>query len=216
MKRFAVAVVAALAILALAILPAASAQKPHAASWSAGDQPVRTSAIGVGRKHRLPVGTRLRAHFSAPVKSYQWLRCNLTGAACKAIPGATHAYYVVTSADLGHSLRVRATLQGNTVAVSAPTQQVGLPLPVNTALPTIVDNGPGTLSAPLVGDSLTGTQGTWTGAVAFAYQWMDCNATGASCTPIAGATSAAYTIAASDAGHTIVFQVTAYNYQPAG
>ena len=36
-----------------------------------------------------------------------WMRCNLAGGACAAIPGATNPTYTVTNADLGHTLRFR-------------------------------------------------------------------------------------------------------------
>lgn len=202
-------------IVGLSYLPAASASRPHAASWSAGDATgVRTTTQAVA-KPGLRAGQKLTApRFAKRVLRYQWLRCGVTGKACRAIRGATHRTYIVRSADVGHRLRVRAVLQGDTVATAAPTAVVGLPLPVNTAIPTITDGGQGggTLAGPVVGDILSGSNGTWTNAVRFTYQWEDCDAAGASCAAIAGATSQTYTIASSDVGHTIVFQVTAYNF----
>src|SRR5271165_5586711 len=47
-----------------------------------------------------------------------------------------------------------------------------------------------------VGDVLTSTTGTWTGASSYAYQWADNGAN------IAGATAATYTPVSTDAGHT--------------
>ena len=40
---------------------------------------------------------------------FQWLRCDTTGAACAAIPGATGKSYTPTATDVGHTLRVRVT-----------------------------------------------------------------------------------------------------------
>ncbi len=54
-----------------------------------------------------------------------------------------------------------------------------------------------------VGQVLTSTSGTWTGATSFAYQWAGNTA------PIAGATAATYTPVSSDAGHTLTATVTA-------
>jgi RHS repeat-associated protein len=75
----------------------------------------------------------------------------------------------------------------------------------NTVLPAL--SGPAE-----TGVKMSVTTGTWSGgALAFAYQWEDCNASGGECTPILGATNAAYTPAPGDLGHTLVAQVAATN-----
>lgn len=211
-KLILAAVVALVALWAVALIASGA---NGAASWSAGDTTVHTQTLSVGRKDRLAVGTRLHVRVAQRVRSVQWLRCNTRGRDCKRIRGATHATYVVRSGDLGHSLRARVvTWQGNTIVLTAPTPQVGRPLPVNTALPTIADGGQGggSVSGPIVGDVLTGTNGTWQHAVRFTYQWEDCDANGQNCVPISGATSSTYTLQDSDVGDTLVFQVTAYNF----
>jgi hypothetical protein len=85
---------------------------------------------------------------------------------------------------------------------------------VNTAIPAITDGaqGGGSLSGPMVGDVLTGSDGTWQDAVRFTYQWEACDTAGANCLPISGATTQTYTLQNSDVGATIVFVVTAYNF----
>jgi hypothetical protein len=85
---------------------------------------------------------------------------------------------------------------------------------VNTVIPAITDGGQGggSMSGPIIGDVLTGSTGTWQNAVRFTYQWEDCDATGANCVPISGATTQTYTLQNSDVGGTIVFVVTAYNF----
>ncbi len=58
---------------------------------------------------------------------FAWLRCDTTGAACLAIGGATAKIYTVTTADVGHTLRVSVTARnssGATTATSAPTTVV--------------------------------------------------------------------------------------------
>jgi RHS repeat-associated protein len=45
----------------------------------------------------------------APSYSYQWQRCNATGGSCANVSGVTSASYLVTSADVGDTLRVVAT-----------------------------------------------------------------------------------------------------------
>lgn len=210
MKRLIVVACVAAVIAALAMIPVAGA------SSSSGG--VRSTTVAKAAANELRAGQRLRApKLGRHVKRYQWLRCGIKGKRCRVIQGATHRFYTVRTADVGHVLRVREVLQGNAVAVSAPTPLVGLPLPVNTAIPVITDGGQGggNVGAPtsvVVGDVLTGTNGTWNFAIRFTYQWMDCNASGASCTAIASATSSTYTVQSSDVGDTIVFQVTGYNY----
>jgi hypothetical protein len=59
--------------------------------------------------------------------SYQWLRCDQTGGSCTAIAGATKSSYALTSADAGHSLRVKVTASngnGSTSATTVPTAVV--------------------------------------------------------------------------------------------
>jgi RHS repeat-associated protein len=64
----------------------------------------------------------------------------------------------------------------------------------------------------VVGVRMATTNGSWSGSPAgYAYQWEDCNSAGEACTPIAGATNQNYTPSQSDAGHTLVAQVTATN-----
>lgn len=216
LKRLAVVAVIAAALLGLYLLPTAGASSPAAGAA------VATRTLAKAAANELRAGEKLIApRLGWHVRRYQWLRCGVTGHACKAIARATRRTYIVRAADVGHTLRVREVLQGNTIAVSAATAQVGRPLPVNTAAPTITDGGQGggNVGAPttvVVGDVLTGSNGTWTNAIAFTYQWLDCDTAGQNCTPIAGATSQGYTVASTDVGHTIVFQVTGYNYQPGG
>jgi len=77
--------------------------------------------------------------------------------------------------------------------------------PVNTSLPTVS----GTAQD---GQTLTASAGAWSGGpTGYGYGWQDCDAGGASCTPIAGASAASYTAQPSDVGHTLRVVVTASN-----
>jgi hypothetical protein len=62
-----------------------------------------------------------------------------------------------------------------------------------------------------VGQTLTGTTGTWTGTapITFTQQWQSC--AGASCSPIAGATGTTYVPVGLDVGKTLLLHVTASN-----
>ncbi|HZB22749.1 MAG TPA: hypothetical protein VE444_02790 [Gaiellaceae bacterium] len=59
--------------------------------------------------------------------SYQWQRCDQSGQNCANIAGATGANYVLTTDDVGRTIRVGVTAQnasGSSTAFSAPTAPV--------------------------------------------------------------------------------------------
>jgi uncharacterized repeat protein (TIGR01451 family) len=93
--------------------------------------------------------------------SYEWLRCTGGGLdSCSAIGGATRDVYLLGSADVGRTIRVRVTakngVQPDGVAVSAPTASV-------TAAPS--DGGMGGPGADMVlqlSQSTAGAQVTYT------------------------------------------------------
>jgi hypothetical protein len=87
-----------------------------------------------------------------------------------------------------------------TVASPPPAQP-----PVATAAPTIT----GTAA---VGQTLTEHHATWSHSPgASSVAWQDCNAWGASCTNISGASRQTYVVRSSDVGHTIRAVETATN-----
>jgi hypothetical protein len=62
--------------------------------------------------------------------SYQWQRCDASGASCSDLSGATAPTYTVQTADVNNRLRVRVTgtaASGSNSAVSQPTAQVTPP-----------------------------------------------------------------------------------------
>lgn len=77
--------------------------------------------------------------------------------------------------------------------------------PASTAAPTVS----GTAQQ---GQTLTAGNGTWSNSpTSFSYQWQRCNADGASCAAIAGATAKTYRLAPADVDHRVRVGVTASN-----
>jgi hypothetical protein len=139
--------------------------------------------------------------------SYQWQRCSSTGTSCAGIPGATASTYKLTTADGGHVVRstVRAT---NVNGVSQPAGSAGNKLVVDVPAAT---KAPHISGRARVGKKLSGGRGVWTYSPAFAYQWLRCNAHGASCKRISHATHAKYKLTKRDAKHRLRLRVTATN-----
>lgn len=83
------------------------------------------------------VGTAITGHDApwreTPFVARQWVRCDLVGANCVDIAGATGANYTVTDADLGHTLRFRnhATDTGGTNSSQSPLIEPYIPLEVH-------------------------------------------------------------------------------------
>ena len=141
--------------------------------------------------------------------TYQWRRCDASGANCTDIAGATGSTYDLTDADVGHTIRVVVIAHNDAGASNAATSaasQVVLVPPANTVAPAVS-------GSTKAGSTLTATQGTWAGSnpLAYSYQWRRCDASGANCVDIAGATGHTYTLTDADVGHAIVVVVTATN-----
>lgn len=82
--------------------------------------------------------------------------------------------------------------------------------PANVAPPTVSGFAE-------VGQTLTAAAGEWSGSpTTAARQWARCNAAGAGCAPIAGATGSTYTTGAIDVGATIRVQESVANASGAG
>src|SRR5207247_261988 len=107
--------------------------------------------------------------------TYQWQRCDQTGANCTPITGATTNHYTLTDQDAGSAVRVLVTASGPGVAgdaVTAATDAVIPAAPANTDLPQVVGQ-------PQADQTLAATTGTWSSVVStYAYQWLRCDGNG--------------------------------------
>ena len=148
--------------------------------------------------------------------AYQWYRCTSAGIDCTEVSGATSASYLLGAADVGSTIATVVTAANSggsstsaspvtAVVQSATPQPPNPPAPVNTAPPAISGSA-------VSGQTLTASDGTWSNSpTSYAPQWQRCDASGAGCSAISGASSASYTLGASDVGHTIAVTVTASN-----
>ena len=109
----------------------------------------------------------------------------------------------------------------------APRQQIGISQAKLIAKAGVRHIRAGLAPANAVAPALTGTvqvgqalaaqTGTWLSSpVSYTYQWERCDAAGANCAPIAGATTQSYVIAPSDAGSTLAVVVGALNAYGSG
>ena len=88
-------------------------------------------------------------------------------------------------------------------------------VPSQTSSPTLQ----GHVAHPFVGDTLTTSNGTWTGSpTKFTYQWDRCDAVGdrQNCVAIAGATNQSYTATSADVNHRLHANVMATNADGTG
>jgi hypothetical protein len=141
--------------------------------------------------------------------SYFWARCATNGKSCAAISGARSTSYLLTSADVGHTIRFVVAARngdGATPASSLPTAVITAGAkPVNTRPPSVS-------GTPQAGKTLTGDRGDWSNnPTAFSYAWARCAKNGASCAAISGARSTSYLLTSADVGNTIRFFVGARN-----
>jgi flagellar hook assembly protein FlgD/PKD repeat protein len=139
----------------------------------------------------------------------QWLRCGIHGTGCKAITGSTTSTYLLTAADLGHTIEVREIARNETgpsaAAFSNHTEIVTIPKPAGKKPPTIA-------GTPSEGANLTEEHGAWSGEpTEYRYQWLQCSESGTGCAPISGQTTQTYVTTAHDLGHTIAVEETAIN-----
>jgi hypothetical protein len=189
----------ATAVIQALIIPPANSSTPSI-SGTPVDNQVLTASPGVWTGQ------------PAPSFSYQWLQCDTSGASCAPIGAATGSTYTIVTADVGSTIVVAVTAtnsggsEGPVNSGATSVVQAAPVPPANTTQPSIS-------GSTVQGQQLSASAGVWTGqpAPTFSYQWLRCDSSGSSCSPIGGATGSAYTLVAADIGSTIVVAVTATN-----
>ncbi len=163
---------------------------------------------------------------------YEWEDCNSLGGDCTTIPGARSQSYTPQDSDIGFTLEAVVIAQDNAGVVSS-AESGATKYPVVEAAPELTfydgvetpnwpvlsDNGVPVDSfsaAPVVGDRLSVTSGTWISDTtpSISYKWEDCATTWSAedtCTLIPGANAATYTVGEGDVGSILVVDVTATN-----
>jgi autotransporter-associated beta strand protein len=145
-------------------------------------------------------------------RSYQWKRCDNTGANCTKISGATSNTYTPVGGDAGSTLRVVETATKFGYSDASSTSAAS-PIVANGNFSTsiaVAVNG-----TPTVGTASTLTAGSYTPTpTGSSYQWRLCNSGGTGCADISGATNPTYTPVATDVGLTlrVVETVSATGY----
>jgi hypothetical protein len=138
--------------------------------------------------------------------AYQWYRCNLRGAKCSTLRGATRSTYTAVAADAGHTLALSVHAADSTGTATAYSSLVGLVAPA--AGPLAARAQPLLDGVPAAGRELRVGEPVLTGkAASTAYSWLRCTVAVRSCAAIAGADKAAYTVTTADSGHALVAAV---------
>jgi hypothetical protein len=109
-----------------------------------------------------------------------------------------------------------ANSQSSTTLSFTSTQDYYMPSAfflVSDEAPAINTGLPSTSGTPRAGSTLTADRGSWQGTptITYGYQWQRCDASGANCTDIPGATGSTYDLTDADVGHTIRVVVVAGN-----
>jgi hypothetical protein len=141
--------------------------------------------------------------------TYQWQSSSDGGATWVNIAGATASSYTLTPAEIGLLIRAQVlgtNVAGSTTATSNTLGPVTAVPPANTSLPIISGTA-------IDGNTLTVSNGTWTGSptLTYTYQWQTSTDAGVTWSNVAGATTNSLLLTPGDVGHNMRAQVTATN-----
>ena len=139
--------------------------------------------------------------------AWQWQHSSDGGSTWTDIAGAVGSTYPLWPSDANTMIRLRITAanaDGQLTLTSAAVGPVLSAPPISTAAPTLTGSAQR-------GQTLTGTQGTWSGlGNTYTYRWQR-SADGQTWTNITGASDSSYTITLADEQNKIRLQVIAAN-----
>jgi hypothetical protein len=143
--------------------------------------------------------------------TYTWQRCDPSGASCASIGGTSGATYKLTSADVGHTVRVRVTATNSAGTASAISPSTGVVAKAGSAPAPAGQPSPS--GSAQVGHQLTASDGNWSGTtpITFTYQWQRCTKSTGKCVSLGGATHKTYDVVSADVGEQLRYIVTAHN-----
>lgn len=191
---------------------AAGNQAHDSYTWAIDGAPANTSAPRIGGQALL--GRTLSAipggwtGYPAPAFSYQWQRCDQTGANCGVIAGATMASYTLQAADVSRTVRAIVTGTNATGSAAAPSSAT----PPIRSMPSALTQ-PKISGTAMQGSTLSAGRGTWSGypTPTLRDQWQRCNRTASACADIPGATATTYVPTGNDVGSKLRLVVKATN-----
>jgi YVTN family beta-propeller protein len=119
----------------------------------------------------------------------------------------------------GQTAYVVNTGSNSVTPITIATNTAGTPITVGNTPEgiAITASAPADSAAPSIsgtaqqGQTLTASNGTWSGNPTYSYQWQDCDSSGSNCASISGATGQSYTLTGSDVGSRVRVIVTATN-----
>jgi hypothetical protein len=134
--------------------------------------------------------------------TYQWQRCDADGEVCVDVAGAAAATYTLPPGaacsvfqvveTVGNAYGKGSATSGATAVVTPCNPATQQPAPLNEVPPAIE-------GTPAIGATLTVQRGEWMHAGgAPSYRWQRCDAAGAACVDVAGATGTTYVPAAGE------------------
>ncbi len=140
--------------------------------------------------------------------SFQWYRCDGSGARCNSVHGATSATYTLVAKDVAKTIGLTVSATDTTGTAIAYASLVG---PIASSTPLLVATAqPIVTGLPIQGKAVQVSTGVWSPTPSrITYSWLRCNRNGRVCGHIADATGSSYTIGAADVGHALVALVQA-------
>jgi hypothetical protein len=142
----------------------------------------------------------------SPTVRLQWFRCDANEQSCVARTSQVQASslaYTAKPADVNGRLVIQQTAE-NTFGEDLDNTATAVVAAIPPSATPVISG------ISQVGEQLRGSAGFLSGTSpsVVGRQWLRCEANGAPCTPIPGATGERYTVTADDVGKTLRFQVT--------